>query len=55
MSFSRRNFLKTSFAVTALSPLTKVSAFQSQKTKVSFEELEKIALKPVLKKDLIKR
>ncbi|MCB9207066.1 MAG: mandelate racemase/muconate lactonizing enzyme family protein [Ignavibacteriales bacterium] len=59
MSFDRRNFIKTSLGAAILAPTTKI--FSSTKynsaqvsSSVLFKELESIALKPVIKINIIK-
>ena len=54
MSFNRRNFIKTSLGAALVSPALKIFPSSLIKTSDLFNELEKIALKPVLQTDFIK-
>src|ERR1035437_8952100 len=54
MSFNRRNFIKTTFAAALLSPLSKAASLPIITLSGKSDELEKIALTPVLQVDFMK-
>ncbi len=54
MSFNRRNFIKTSLGAALIGSAVKIFPSSIIKSSDLFDELDKIALKPVLKTDFIK-